>query len=130
REFCLEILERHPHAELGGERNSNCGARAEEISQSALGYFKLLQAGERHAVRITNFVDGAARIKLSPRNLDDVHGVVRAGIVAVEEVEEFDEGIDSPALIDVDRPRHAQVRLNVRRAAEFVEAGLHWLGHS
>ena len=44
----LPNLERHPHAELRGERNSNRGARAEEISQTARGNFELLQAGDRH----------------------------------------------------------------------------------
>jgi len=58
------------------------------------------------------------------RELDYIDGEVRAGIITVEEIEELDEGIDLPALFDFERTRDAQVRLDVRRAAEFVEAGV------
>jgi hypothetical protein len=37
-----QLLERHPHAKLRRERNSNRGAGTEEISQTALRYLELL----------------------------------------------------------------------------------------
>ena len=43
-------LEGYADAELGGEGNAYGGARTEEISQSAFGYFELLQAGDRRGL--------------------------------------------------------------------------------
>jgi hypothetical protein len=40
------LLERHPYSELRRERNSNRCARPEEISQTACGDLKLLQASD------------------------------------------------------------------------------------
>ena len=120
-----------PHTELSRERNSDRGAGAEEISQPALGYLELLQAGDRcTAVWISQTLVTAMPLCIGRHlvagiwQLNDIHRIVRSGIVAVEEVEEFDEWFDLPALVDFDRARDAQVRLDVRRAAEFVEAGI------
>ncbi len=41
-----KILKGNAHAELGGEGNADGSAGAEEVSQGALGYLKLLQAGD------------------------------------------------------------------------------------
>src|SRR5260370_6973907 len=56
-------------------------------------------------------------------------GVVVAGIVAVEKVEELDEERQRPALVELDGTAHAQVGLNVWRAAELVESCLHAVDH-
>ena len=57
------------------------------------------------------------------RQLSYIDGEISAGIIAVEEVEELRERIYLPALADLERARDAQVHLDVRRAAEFIEAG-------
>ena len=113
-------LERDPHPELGGEGNADGGAGSEEISQCALGYLKLVQAGDRHGL-------GAAWVRANTgdigdtchwiwhhlgwrnRKLDDIDRVVRPGIVTVEEIEELDEWQDSPTLVDFERTRDPQV---------------------
>ena len=59
------------------------------------------------------------------RQRGDVGDVVRAGIVAVEQIEELDERHDLPALSDLERPGDAQINLDVRGAAELVHRGLH-----
>jgi len=45
--------------------DSHRGAGAEEISQRALGDLELLQAGEEHAVRIADSIDGAVMSKVA-----------------------------------------------------------------
>ena len=52
--------------------------------------------------------------------------VVRAGIVAVEEIEELDERQNLPAFADLERTADPQVRLYVRCTAKLVQA----FGHS
>ena len=48
-------------------------------------------------------------LELRHRELGHVDREVGAGIVAVEQVEEFDERVDLPALVDFERTRDAQV---------------------
>ena len=55
--------------------------------------------------------------------LSDVDGKVGAGVDAVEEVEELDEGKDLPAVAEVDGAGDAEVGLDVRGSAELVEDG-------
>lgn len=127
-------LEADAHSQLGGEGNSHGRAGPEEISQPAFGYFELLQAGERDGCRTIGYSayradDGAPVLighHLTHRNgeLRDVHGEIGAGIIAVEEIEELGEGINLPALVDLDGTRDAQVGLNVGRSAEFIETGV------
>src|SRR5208282_119022 len=128
------VLEIHPHADLRGEGNAYGGARSEEISQSAFGYLKLLQAGDGCGLGAaciaanTGDVRDALPIGLHLRcrnwQLRNVDCEVCAGIVAVEQVEELDEGVDLPALVDFEGACDAEVGLDVRRAAEYVEAGV------
>ena len=56
--------------------------------------------------------------------LDDVDGIVRAGVVAVEEVEELDERADPPAVADREGAGDAEVGLEVWCSAELIEAGV------
>src|SRR5207237_7148971 len=59
----------------------------------------------------------------------DIADIVVAGIVAIEEVEEFDEGRQRPALAELEGADHAQVSLNIGPAAKLVESGLHAIDH-
>jgi hypothetical protein len=49
--------------------------------------------------------------------------VVRARIVAIEEIEKFDEGDQRPAIMEIERAGDAQINLNVGGAAELVQCG-------
>ena len=81
--------------------------------------------GTQFGLQIPMTLLGFAGSGLHAGNLHYVYRIIRPGIVAVEEVEELREGINLPALVEFERAGNAQVRLNVRRAAEFVEAGIH-----
>src|SRR5260370_15988022 len=118
------------YADLGGEGNADGGAGAEEIAEGAGGNEQLLATRDRH---------GARWIRTKRRDVREVvHGygqradianVVVARIVAIEEVEEFDEGRERPALVELDRAAHTQIRLKIWRAAELVESRLHTVDH-
>ena len=130
-----KILKCNPHSELGREGNANGRAGAEEVSQGALGYLQLLQAGDGCGLGAACVRTNAGDIgdpgnwiwrHLGSRNrkLNNVHGKIRTGIVPVEEIEEFRERDHRPAVVEVERPADAQVRLDVGRTAELVEAGV------
>lgn len=127
----MKQLERDPDAKLRGEWNSDRRAGAEEISQGSLRYLELLQAGDGRRLRAgcirANTADDGPTVlighRLGPghRQLNDVDRVIRAGVIAVEDVEELGEGVNLPALADLNGTRDAQVRLNVGRTAEYVQ---------
>src|SRR2546422_10433373 len=48
---------------------------------------------------------------------------------SIEEVEEFDERCQRPALVKLDGAADAQIGLNVGRAAELIEGGFHAVDH-
>jgi hypothetical protein len=132
---CLSGLEGCPNAELRSERNTYCCARAEEITQSAFGDLELFQAGDGHGLsagRICTdcgYIGYSSGIGLHPRRrngeLCDVYGEVGPGIVAVEDVEELHKRVDLPSLADPKGAGDAQIGLEIRRAAKFVEAGVY-----
>src|SRR5580658_437089 len=139
RYFQARRLERYTHAQLSREPNPHSGDRAEEISQSAFRYLKLLQVGDGNGGRLRASIGASARtitgdvrdprgirlhLALRNRKLNHIDRVVRAGVIPVEQIEELDERIDPPALVDLEGTRHAQVGLDVRRAAENIEAGV------
>jgi hypothetical protein len=110
-------LERYSHSKLRGERNAHRRSRAEEISERALGDLELRQAGNRYGIghRAVTRVgsqanaanDGLAvlirhRLRLRNRELHHVDGIVRAWVVAVEDIEELGEGINLPTLVNFD----------------------------
>ena len=76
----------------------------------------------QNAVALAEVVDGRGQRR-------KVGNVIGAGIVAIEQVEELDEGHDAPALAQGERPADAQIHLHVRRSAELVESGLHAIHH-
>ena len=130
-----QVLEVQPYAQLRRKWNPNGGSRSKEISQCAFGYLELLQAGDGCGLgavgdRAKNADVGDAvliwlHLGRGDWELGDVDGEIRAGIVAVEEIEELRERVNLPALADLDRAGDAQVGLNVRGSAKFVEAGIH-----
>ena len=93
------LLECYSHTNLSGEWNSYRCSGAEEISQRAFGDFELLQAGKRYRLAAACIAADAAddglperirhRLGLGNRKLHYVHSIVRARIVAVEEIEEL-----------------------------------------
>src|ERR1700687_2264368 len=57
------------------------------------------------------------------RKRGHVGDVVSTGVIAIEEVEELGERVNLPAFADLDGAADAQIHLDVRRSAKFVEAG-------
>src|SRR5579872_632668 len=119
-------------ADLGREGDADGGAGAEEITEGAGGDAQLVEAGDGLRLRaggiqaerggIREVVDGRGK-------RCEIRDVIRAGIVAVEKVEEFDEGRSREALAKFERTANAHVNLNVRRAAKLIHGGLHAIDH-
>src|SRR6266852_1549484 len=123
-------LEGELKPDLGGEGDADCGTRTEEIAESAGGDEQLLSTCDWHGARWIRTKSGDVReIVHGNGESADIADVVVAGIVAIEEVEKFDEGREGPTLVELDGTAHAQIGLNIRRAAEFVESGLHAVDH-
>ena len=109
REVGRDQLERDPYAQLCGKRNAYGCAGPEEISQCALGYLELLQAGDGGGLGASCIGADAChagdalciRRHLGCRNrkLDHVDGEVCTRIIAVEKIEKLDERVDLPALL-------------------------------
>src|SRR5260370_23176894 len=55
----------------------------------------------------------------------NVRHIVRAWIVAVEKIEELDEGNQRPALMEIERSRDPQVRFYIGCSANLIELSLH-----
>ena len=68
---------------------------------------------------------GVAEIVYGSGKSGDVPYVVVAGILAVEEVEEFGEGTEGEAFSESDVAAYAEVDLIEGSAAELVEGSLH-----
>ena len=54
----------------------------------------------------------------------DVGYVIRARVVAIEKIEEFDEGDDRPTVVEVEGAGDAEIDLDVGSSAELIESGL------
>src|SRR5271156_5932027 len=88
-------LERNLCADLRGERNPDRRSRSEEIAQRPSGRAQLFQArdgsGRRTGGVGTEVGDVASRhFRRWDQQRADIRNIVRAGIVTVEEIEEFD----------------------------------------
>src|ERR1019366_2214572 len=59
----------------------------------------------------------------------DVGDIVRAGIIAVEQIEEFDNWRDLPALPCFERAADTQINLDVRSSVELVHGCLDTVDH-
>src|SRR5438132_5555833 len=117
-------------ANLCGERDADSSAGAEEVSQGPGRDKQLLAARDRHgAVSVRAKCGDVREIVYGNGQRADVAHVVVPGIVAIKKVEEFDEGRKRPALLELDGAAHAQIGLQVRRAAELVESTLHAIDH-
>ena len=115
-------------AELGREGDTHSGAGAEEIAEGAGGDAQLIQAGDGLRLRAGGIQaerGGVRQIVHRSRKRGEIRDVIRAGIVAVEKVEELDEGRGREALPELERAANAHIDLDVRRAAKLIHGGLH-----
>src|SRR5208282_4402358 len=125
-------LEREFHPKLRGEGYAHRGARAEEVAQRSGWHAQLIQARNRLRLRASGVQakrGGIGKIVHGRGQRGNVGHEKRTGIVAIEQVEEFGEGRKRPALANLDRAADTEVRLDVRRAAKFVERGLQPVDH-
>src|SRR6516164_7942097 len=119
--------EPHADAELGRKGNADRRAGPEEVAERAGWYLQLVQARDRHGLRATRVEAERRRVGQAVHRRwqrGDVGHVVRAWIVAIEHVEELNEGRERPA-VKVDGPADPEIDLNVRSAAELIEGRLH-----
>ena len=72
---------------------------------------------------------GVGQIVYRHRQCGNIRHVICAGIIAVEDIEKFDERGNFRALSDFKRPADTQVRLQIRSAAELIERGLDAVNH-
>src|SRR5260370_42406469 len=118
------------HADLGGKGDAYGRDGAEKVAESASGNKQLLAVGDWHGARWRGTKRGdVGEIVHRNGQSTDIADVVVSGIVAIEEVEELEEGHERPALVELDRSAHPQIGLNVGRAAELVEPRLHAIDH-
>ena len=112
---------------MSGEGDADSGARAKKIAQPTGWYEELLAAVDGHCL-------DASRVEAKGRDVEEIiygrgqRGNIRdeivTGIIAVEEVEEFDERRGAPTLAEFDWAADTQIGLQVGSAAEFVEGCL------
>src|SRR3984885_1892535 len=124
----LLSLKREAAADLGCERAAYRGAGAEEIAESARGKTQLLETGDGSEGGTGGGVGAEAG---DVRGVVYRHGerahigdVVRAGIIAVENIEKFDERSRGKAFVKCEGPADAEIPLDVGSPAEFVERSL------
>jgi len=117
-------LEGEFQAELGGEGDAYCGAGAEEVAEGAGGYTELVGAGDRGGLgagRVEAEGGGVAEIVDGSGEGGNVAYVIIAGILAVEEIEEFGEGAELDTLAkEIDVAADAEIHLVEGSAAELV----------
>src|SRR6185437_14493561 len=102
--------------EWGGDRNADGGAGAEEIAQDTGGNAQQVEAGDGLRLRAGGIQaerGGIRQIVHCRGKRGEVRDVICAGIVAVEKVEELDEGRGSEALTDLEWTADAHIDLNI-----------------
>src|SRR6266446_5775146 len=123
-------LKRELDAGLGGEGDADGGAGAKEVSQRPGRDKQLLATRNRHRAACVRAKRSDVReIVHRYWQSADIADIVIARIVAIEEVEEFHEGRERPALVELDGAADAQLGLQVWRAWELIERGLHSVDH-
>src|SRR5437899_8939207 len=89
-------------AELRGEGDADGGAGTEEVAESAAGYAELFVAGDERGLCAGSTVEterGGVREAVDGRGeRGEIANVVVAGILTVEEIENFSEGAERHAL--------------------------------
>src|SRR5262249_23823844 len=91
---------------------------------------QLIEAGNRYgASRCGAERSGVGQAIDGRRQGRDIRDVVRARIIAVEEVKELDERYNGTALTKAEGPAHPHVNLDVRGSNQLVEAGLDSVDH-
>src|SRR5277367_6248284 len=125
--FQTACLKGEANANLRGEGNAYRGTGPEEVAESAGGNEELVGIGDGLGLRASEVEaegGGVGKTIYRDGQRGDVGDVVGAGIVAIEEVEEFYERGERITLAS-DRTRNAEIHLDVRGAAKLVERGLH-----
>ncbi len=90
------------------------------------GNAQLVEAGNRHIASGSGAKRGGI-VQIVDRDgqRGNIRNVVGAGIVAVEQVEEFRKGRDGKTVVHGERAADAKVHLDVGSAAQFVQRSLH-----
>src|SRR5215469_5189723 len=117
------LLEGGAKSDLCGEGNAYGRAGAKEVAEGAGRNTELVATRDwAHlcASGIKAKGSDVGEIVYGNRQSGDIRNVVVAGIVSIEEVEEFDEGRGGPALAEADRPTDAEIGLQVGGAAELI----------
>src|SRR5277367_2478827 len=94
------LSKRQTNADLRGERDADGGAGTEEIAEGACGNQKLFAARHRDRLRATRIQTNRSDVRrIVHRENRDVRHVIRAWIIAVEEIEKLDERSGGPAFM-------------------------------
>ena len=108
----MRALESKPHANLRGERNADSSAWPKKVAQPAGRNSQLAEprnwrrGGARRVGANVSHIAGC-RLRRRNRQRRDVGHKVRAGIVAVENIEKFDERRNVPVFVKLERPADA-----------------------
>src|SRR5277367_5781991 len=99
------LSKRQTNADLRGERDADGGAGTEEIAEGACGNQKLFATRHGLCLRARWIeTDGGDIRRIVHRENRDVRHVIRAWIIAVEEIEKLDERGGRPAFMKSYRP--------------------------
>src|SRR3984893_11671360 len=118
RFFTQQTLKGKAAADLGGERAAHRRAGTAEIAEGARGEAQLFGVGggreDRARGRIRADAGDVGGVIHRHGESPDVGDVVRARIIAIENVEKFDEGSRYEAFVERERTADAEIPLNVR----------------
>jgi len=127
-DFDSRALEGEASADLGGEGAAYRGAGAKEIAKSTRREAELFEAGDGRENRASRGVRADAGniggVVHGYRKRSDIGDVVRAGIVAIENVEKFDERRGREALAECERTADTEIPLDIRSPAKFIQRRL------
>src|SRR6516225_2571716 len=118
--------------QLCRERDADSRAGAEKVPKRSGGEAQLVKTRNRlrlSACLVQAERRGIGKIIYRGGQRGNIGYIVGAGIVAVKEVEEFRKWRNRPSLANGERAAHAQVKLYVGRASQFVERRFHAFHH-
>src|SRR5580658_6193230 len=115
-------------ADLRGECAADRGAGAEEVAEGACREAQLFKAGDGSESRASGWVGADAGdvrgVVYRQGECAHIGDVVCAGVIAVENIEKFDEGSRGEPIVKREGPADAEIPLDVGSPAEFVERSL------
>src|ERR1019366_8303333 len=123
-------LERRSPPNLRRKWNPHRSSGTEKVAERTGRHQQLVWVGDRHAARWSRAqVRCVVEIVHRRWQRGDVGDIVRAGIIAVEQIEEFDNWRDLPALPCFERAADTQINLDVRSYVELVHGCLDTVDH-